>query len=159
MVGPLYQGALELLEEDIDQEGIDASVARIPRPDPPSPWWWLLPPVMYLIRRHRGRALRQAVLAQLTQAQRDQTTSFLNKATGWFTVALGAAAPAGRRADLAGRRAPALARLAVLDSDHRHAQRVCAEHDTADDPRPCGRICQLPYLHKAELASACLHHN
>jgi hypothetical protein len=91
VAGPLYQGALELLEEDIDREGIDASIARVPRPDPPSPWWWLLPPVMYVIRRHRGKAFRTAAMAQLTQAQRDQATSFFNKATGWFTVALGAA--------------------------------------------------------------------
>ena len=91
VAGPLYQGALELLEEDVDREGIDATIARIPRPDPPSPWWWLLPPVMYLIRRHRSNAFRQAALAQLTQAQRDQSTSFINKAAGWFTVALGAA--------------------------------------------------------------------
>src|SRR5215469_14855678 len=91
VAGPLYQGALELLEADIDREGIEASIARIPRPDPPSPWWWLLPPVMYLIRRHRGHTFRQAALAQLTQAHRDQSISFLNKAAGWFTVALGAA--------------------------------------------------------------------
>jgi hypothetical protein len=91
VAGPLYQGALELLEEDIDREGIGASIARIPRPDPPSPWWWLLPPVMYLIRRHRSKAFRKAVLAGLTQGQRDQATGFLNKANGWFTVALGAA--------------------------------------------------------------------
>jgi hypothetical protein len=91
VAGPLYQGALELLEQDIDREGIQASIARIPRPDPPSPWWWLLPPVMYLIRRHRSNAFRQAALAQLTQAQRAQSISFINKATGWFTVALGAA--------------------------------------------------------------------
>src|SRR5215468_9479331 len=63
VAGPLYQGAIELLEEDIDREGIDASIARIPRPDPPSPWWWLLPPVMYLIRRHRSKVFRQAALA------------------------------------------------------------------------------------------------
>jgi hypothetical protein len=91
VAGPLYQGALQLLEEDIDREGIEASIARIPRPDPPSPWWWLLPPVMYLIARRRSNAYRRAALAQLTPAQRDQSTSFLNKATGWFTVALGAA--------------------------------------------------------------------
>jgi hypothetical protein len=46
---------------------------------------------MYLIRRRRANAFRQAALARLTQAQRDQFTSFVNKATGWFTVALGAA--------------------------------------------------------------------
>jgi hypothetical protein len=91
VVGPLYQGALELLEQDIDREGIEASLARIPRADPPSTWWWLVPPVMYLMRRRRSRAFRKAALAELTQAQRDQTASFLNKATGWFTVALGAA--------------------------------------------------------------------
>jgi hypothetical protein len=91
VAGPLYQGALELLEADIDREGIDASIASIPRPDPPSPWWWLLPPVIYLIRRQRSKAFRQAALAQLTQSQRDQAISFFNKASGWFTVALGAA--------------------------------------------------------------------
>jgi hypothetical protein len=46
---------------------------------------------MYLIRRHRSNVFRQAALAQLTQTQRDQFTSFINKATGWFTVAIGAA--------------------------------------------------------------------
>jgi len=90
VVGPLYQGALELREEEVDREGIEASTARVPRPDPLSPWWWLLPPVLYLIRRRRGNAFRKAVLAQLTQAQRDQFTSFINKAVGWFTVAVGA---------------------------------------------------------------------
>lgn len=91
VAGPLYQGALELREEDIDREGIAASRARIPRPDPPSPWWWLVPPVFYLIRRHRSRAYGQAVFAQLTQEQQDQFATFLSKALGWFTVALGAA--------------------------------------------------------------------
>jgi hypothetical protein len=90
VAGPLYQGALELREEEVDREGIEASTARVPRPDPPSPWWWLLPPAVYLIRRHRGNAFRQAALAQLTQTQREQFASFINKAVGWFTVAVGA---------------------------------------------------------------------
>ena len=90
VAGPLYQGAIELHEEDIDRDGIEASAARVPRPGPPSPWWWLLPPVMYLIRRHRSDAYRRAPLAQLTQAQRELFTRFVNKATGWFTVAIGA---------------------------------------------------------------------
>jgi hypothetical protein len=41
--------------------------------------------------RHRRHAYRQAALAQLTPAQREQSTSFINKAAGWFTVALGGA--------------------------------------------------------------------
>ena len=90
VAGPLYQGALELLEEDVDREGIEASAANIPRPKSPSPWWWLLPPVMYLLRRRRSNAYRQATLAALTQEQRDQFTHFIDTATGWFTVAIGA---------------------------------------------------------------------
>ncbi len=91
VAGPLYQGALELREQDVDHEGMEASIAGLPRPEPPSPWWWLLPPVMYVIRRRRGLAFRKAALALLTQAQREQRASFINKATGWFTVSLGAA--------------------------------------------------------------------
>jgi hypothetical protein len=91
VAGPLYQGALELREEDVDREGMEASIADLPRPEPPSPWWWLLPPVMYVIRRNRGLAFRKAALARLTQAQREQRASFINKAAGWFTVSLGAA--------------------------------------------------------------------
>jgi len=91
VAGPLYQGALELDEEEVDREGIEASFASVPRPERPSSWWWLVPPVMYLIRRHRSNKFRQAVLAQLSEAQRQQFTSFMNKANGWLTVALGAA--------------------------------------------------------------------
>jgi hypothetical protein len=90
VAGPLYQGALELHEQDVDRDAIEATSARIPQPDPPSPWWWLLPPVLYLIRRRRHRAFRRAALAELTQAQREQFASFVNKANGWFTVAAGA---------------------------------------------------------------------
>jgi len=90
VAGPLYQGAIELREADVDRDAIEASTADVPRPDPPSPWWWLLPPVRYLIRRQRGNAFRQAVLARLTPVQRQQFSSFVNKATGWFTVAIGA---------------------------------------------------------------------
>jgi hypothetical protein len=90
VAGPLYQGAIELQEEDVDRDAIEASTARVARPDPPSPWWWLLPPVMYVIRRRSHAAFRRAALAQLTQAQREQFTSFVNKANGWFTVAAGA---------------------------------------------------------------------
>jgi hypothetical protein len=91
VVGPLYQGAIELREEEVDRDAIEASTAGLPRPDLPSPWWWLLPPVMYLIRRQRGNAFRRAALARLTQVQREQFTRFISKAAGWFTVALGAA--------------------------------------------------------------------
>jgi hypothetical protein len=91
VAGPLYQGALELREEDVDREGLEASRALVERPEMPSPWWWLLPPVFYVLRRQRSTAYRHAVFDQLTQAQKEQFSNFVNKAMGWFTVALGAA--------------------------------------------------------------------
>ena len=90
VAGPLYQGALELREEDIDRDEIQQTKVKVARPEPPSPWWWLLPPVMYLIRRRQGRQFRDDVMAQLTPQQREQFTRFMNKAAGWFTVAGGA---------------------------------------------------------------------
>jgi len=45
---------------------------------------------MYVLRYRWYRSLRLAMLAQLTDTQREQMTSFQSKATGWFTVAAGA---------------------------------------------------------------------
>jgi hypothetical protein len=91
VAGPLYQGSVELNELDVDREGIQgkAAAARTTQARP-SAWWWLLPPVMYALHRRWYRALRQEMLAQLTQTQREQLTSFQSKSTGWFTVAAGA---------------------------------------------------------------------
>ena len=89
VAGPLYQGALELREEEVDREEIEATKTRVARPQPPSPWWWLFPPAMYLIRSRQSRRFRDDVIAQLSPLQREQFTRFMNKAAGWFTVAAG----------------------------------------------------------------------
>jgi hypothetical protein len=92
VAGPLYQGAVELAEMDVDRdaiEGIKASAAEAARNEP-SAWWWLLPPVMYVLHRRWAKAFQQATWKRLTETQREQLTSFRNKATGWFTVAAGA---------------------------------------------------------------------
>jgi hypothetical protein len=92
VAGPLYQGSSELSDLDFDREGIQNAAAVIQAShNRPSAWWWLLPPVMYLLHRRWYKALRQAMLSQVTKTQREQMTSFQSKATGWFTVAAGAA--------------------------------------------------------------------
>lgn len=91
VAGPLYQGSVELGELDVDRQGIEGKAAAAQAAKArPSPWWWLLPPVMYVLHRRWYKALRQAMLAELTQAQREQLTSFQSKTAGWFTVAAGA---------------------------------------------------------------------
>ena len=91
VAGPLYQGSVELTELEFDREGIQGTAAGLPSaPGRPSGWWWLLPPVMYLLQRRWYNAMRQATLAHLTPVQRRQVTSFESKSVGWFTVAAGA---------------------------------------------------------------------
>ena len=91
VAGPLYQGSVELNELDVDRAGIEGkAVAAQAARARPSAWWWLLPPVMYLLHRRWYKALRRAMLAQLTPTQRQQMASLQSKSAGWFTVAAGA---------------------------------------------------------------------
>lgn len=92
VAGPLYQGSVELTELDIDREGIAGVKATTTRASPyrrPSAWWWLLPPVMYVLRARWNKEFRQATYAKLSEDQREQVGSFRHKATGWYTVAVG----------------------------------------------------------------------
>ena len=70
---------------------VSAAAVQAAVPGRPSAWWWLLPPVMYVLHCRWYKAAQQAMLAQLTETQREQMTRFQSKATGWFTVAAGAA--------------------------------------------------------------------
>jgi len=134
VAGPLYQGSVELNELDLDREGIQGKAAAVQAAQArPSAWWWLLPPVMYVPRRRWNKALRQAMLAQLTETQCEQLASFQSKATGWFTVAAGH--PAGRGGYLAHRSALRLARVAILAAGRGDAGRGGPHHRGPDDER------------------------
>jgi hypothetical protein len=40
VAGPLYQGVLELREENAEQAESDPSARQVAPPPPPSIWWW-----------------------------------------------------------------------------------------------------------------------
>jgi hypothetical protein len=90
VAGPLYQGVLELLEEDINREDSAELFEGIAPPGVPSSWWWLLPPAMVVLRRQRTTKYHKLVLSRMTPDQRASRAGFLQKATGWFIVAAGA---------------------------------------------------------------------
>jgi hypothetical protein len=91
VAGPLLQAATELRDEEFDRDMFDQSlVDSIPKPERVSAWWWLLPPVAYVKSRRRNQVHRDAIMAAITQEQREQFVGFSNKAAGWFTVAGGA---------------------------------------------------------------------
>jgi uncharacterized membrane protein len=54
-----------------------------------SVWWWLLPPVAYVLQLRRRRKYREAFNAALGPEQLRQTVSFFNKANGWVIVGIG----------------------------------------------------------------------
>jgi hypothetical protein len=89
--GPIYQGALELQDEEVDRDAFDRHHFDSIQPPKISAWWWLLPPVAWLKHQRRNRDFQQAVMHSLTAEQRGQFVSFSNKATGWFIVGAGAA--------------------------------------------------------------------
>ena len=89
VAGPVWQAAIELREEEVDRDAIEAVKSSAPPPPKVSAWWWLLPPVAYFLQSRRQRAARQAVQDALPPEQLKQTISFLNKANGWVVVALG----------------------------------------------------------------------
>lgn len=90
VAGPLWQAAIELREEEVDEEALRSLKAQSEVIPPISRWWWLLPPVAYILEFRRQRVNRRAFNAALSDVQLEQTLTFLNKANGWITVAAGA---------------------------------------------------------------------
>jgi hypothetical protein len=88
--GPVYQAALELREEQLDQESFESAMASVPPTPKVSRWWWLLPPVAWAKQRRLARENRDAIMAMLDPEQREQAVNFLDKASGWIIVASGA---------------------------------------------------------------------
>lgn len=90
VAGPLFQAAIELRDEELDQEAFERVRSDVPAPRRVSRWWWLLPPVAFYKTRKRNNEFQLAALAALSVQQREQFVGFRNKATAWFTVAAGA---------------------------------------------------------------------
>ncbi|HEX4057488.1 MAG TPA: hypothetical protein VHX87_04115 [Galbitalea sp.] len=90
VAGPVWQAAIELREEEIDEEIIRSARSSARVAPKVSPWWWLLPPVAYVKQFRASQANQRAFRDALPPDQLKQTVSFLNKANGWLVVALGA---------------------------------------------------------------------
>ena len=87
--GPIYQAALELQEQDIETDRIRATGRKITEPRHVSAWWWLLPPVKWLLERRRSKAYRRAYIEALIPEDVEALMAFFNKATAWIFVAVG----------------------------------------------------------------------
>lgn len=88
--GPIYQAALELDGEEIERDEIADLAKQVEPPPRLSPWWWLIPPVGYVLQVRRRRAWRQAAFDRMSGTLKRQFVSFTDKAAGWAMVAAGA---------------------------------------------------------------------
>ena len=89
VAGPIYQASVELNDEELDRDDVAAVTAGLPLPPRVSPWWWLVPPVAYLLHRRRSRTVRRLVTRAMTAQQVAGLVHYLSKATGWIYVGLG----------------------------------------------------------------------
>ncbi|MFT4186832.1 MAG: hypothetical protein QM613_06370 [Micrococcaceae bacterium] len=90
VAGPLYQGAMELGEFDINRDDFTNHIHQIDPPEHISPWWWLIPPLAYIKTKQIQNPWRKRFFASFNDAQREQFVSFSNKSTGWFMICIGA---------------------------------------------------------------------
>ena len=91
VAGAIYQAAIDLSEVKVDSAMIRAAANTIPAATKVSPWWWLLPPVAYVMTTNRQRAWRLQIMASLTPEKRAEFLTYSNAALGWFVVGAGAA--------------------------------------------------------------------
>ena len=89
VAGPVYQGVLELRDEDVEHTRLRDRQRDVPPEPRLSRWWWLLPPVRLVLQRRRGERLRRAYLQLLDPHDVQALFSYLSKATGWFYVSAG----------------------------------------------------------------------
>ncbi|MGZ4515932.1 MAG: hypothetical protein ACXVX5_14775 [Mycobacterium sp.] len=90
VAGPMYQGAVEMSGVNAVRSAIRSRANAIAHLERVSLWWWLLPPVAYVMTNRKENAWRQQVMASLTQDQRAEFLSYSNKGAGWFMVGAGA---------------------------------------------------------------------
>ena len=90
VAGPLFQAAVELGEQEEARGGLTEAAARVGPQPRLSPWWWLLPPVAYVLQVRRQRDYRQQLMEALTRDQVENFVAYANVSTGWAMVALGA---------------------------------------------------------------------
>jgi hypothetical protein len=91
VAGPVFQAALELDDLSFRREEVLEALAATPVDPRPSAWWWLLPPVGYVLQRRHTRVARQAAIDAMSREQVERFVDFTDKATGWLFVACGAA--------------------------------------------------------------------
>lgn len=90
VIGPLDQAAAEIGGETRQLGELTGKLRSMPQSAPPNPWWWLLPPVAYVLNVRRQREQRRILTAALGPDDRSALAELSDRATAWLFVAGGA---------------------------------------------------------------------
>lgn len=90
VLGAILQAALELRAHELARDRIEATASRLPPLPRISPWWWLIPPVHVVLGRRRSQRFQRMYMEALSFEDYAALLAFVNKATGWLVVSLGA---------------------------------------------------------------------
>jgi len=87
--GPIYQAALELMDQDIEIDRIKSARDTVIAPPKVSALWWFIPPIKLYLEHRRSSQYKRRHLETLSPEDLEALIAFTNKATGWFMVAAG----------------------------------------------------------------------
>ena len=90
VAGPIYQASVELRAEQEVVARVQEVMRGAPQPPKVSNWWWLVPPVRFLLSSQRRGDSRDAFLASLSVEDLELVTRYMNIARGWMLVGFGA---------------------------------------------------------------------
>ncbi len=94
--GPVYQAALELLEQDIRRDHLKIAGEKVTPPADVSVLWWFFPPIKLYLEYSRSRNYRRRYIRALPPEIIESLIGLMNKATAWVMVAGGGLAIAAK---------------------------------------------------------------
>jgi hypothetical protein len=89
VAGPIWQAVVELRDEEFERDRYIAAADVVPPREPVSPWWWLVPPLHFILNRRSKERWQDEIVAALPDEDYEALNSFMAKVRGWMLVGAG----------------------------------------------------------------------
>ena len=86
VAGPIWQAVVELRDEDFEREKFTAVMDVVPPRERVSGWWWLFPPLHFLLNQRSKERWQDLIVAALPDEDYEALSSYMAKVRGWMLV-------------------------------------------------------------------------
>jgi hypothetical protein len=86
VAGPIWQAVVELRDEDFEREKYTAAMDVVPPREQVSTWWWLVPPLHFVLNQRSKGRWQDDIMAALPDEDYEALSSFMSKVRGWMLV-------------------------------------------------------------------------